>query len=104
MKYTYIPEGVCSRKIELEVEEGIIKKLNVIGGCDGNLKGITKLVEGMKVEEVIEKLKGVDCRRKRNVMPRSNSKGIRKHICKYIITLYLEYKVPKSDRYLKRIS
>lgn len=77
MKYTYIPEGVCSRKIELEVEEGIIKKLNVIGGCDGNLKGIAKLVEGMKVEEVIEKLKGVDCRRKRNIMPRPNSKSIR---------------------------
>ncbi len=78
MKYTYIPEGVCSRKIELEVEEGIIKKLNVIGGCDGNLKGITKLVEGMKVEEIIEKLKGVDCRRKRNIMPRPNSKSIRR--------------------------
>lgn len=77
MKYTYIPEGVCSRKIELEVEEGIIKKLNVIGGCDGNLKGIEKLVEGMKVEEIIEKLKGVDCRRKRNIMPRPNSKSIR---------------------------
>ena len=78
MKYTYIPEGVCSRKIELEVEEGIIKKLNVIGGCDGNLKGITKLVEGMKVEEIIEKLKGGDCRRKRNIMPRPNSKSIRR--------------------------
>lgn len=77
MKYTYIPEGVCSRKIELDVEEGIIKKLNVIGGCDGNLKGISKLVEGMKVEEVIEKLKGIDCRRKRNIMPRPNSESIR---------------------------
>ncbi len=98
MKYTYTPEGVCSRQIELEIEEGIVKELKVIGGCDGNLKGVAKLVQGMKVEEVIKRLKGIDCRRKRNLMPRSNSKGIRKYICEYIINLYLKYKVPKSDR------
>lgn len=85
MKYTYTPEGVCSRQIELEVEEGIVKSLKVIGGCDGNLQGISRLVRGMKVEDVIERLKGIDCRRKRNILSRSNSKSIRKHICKYII-------------------
>ena len=69
MIYTYTPEGVCSKQIELEIEEGIVKELKVIGGCDGNLKGIAKLVQGMKVEEVIKRLKGIDCRRKRNVMP-----------------------------------
>lgn len=61
MKYTYIPHGVCSRQIEIEVEEGIVKNLKVIGGCNGNLQGISKLIEGMKVEEVIERLKGIDC-------------------------------------------
>ena len=87
MKYTYKPEGVCSRQIELEIEEGIVKELKVIGGCDGNLKGVAKLVQGMKVEEVIKRLKGIDCKRKRNIMPRPNSKRIRKYICKYIIKL-----------------
>lgn len=61
MKYTYTPEGVCSRQIEFEVENGIVKNLKVIGGCNGNLQGIAKLVVGMKVEEVIKKLRGIDC-------------------------------------------
>ena len=61
MKYTYTPKGVCSRQIEIEVENGIVKSLKVIGGCNGNLQGISKLVEGMKVEEVIARLKGIDC-------------------------------------------
>ena len=61
MKYTYTPKGVCSRQIEIEVENGTVKSLKVIGGCNGNLQGISKLVEGMKVEEVIARLKGIDC-------------------------------------------
>lgn len=83
MKYTYIPQGVCSNQIELEIQNGIVKELKVIGGCNGNLQGIAKLVEGMKIEEIIKKLKGIDCKRKRNIMPRPNSKSIRKHICKH---------------------
>lgn len=63
MIYTYTPEGVCSRQIELEIEEGIVKQLKVIGGCDGNLQGVAKLVQGMKIEEVIKRLKGIDCKR-----------------------------------------
>lgn len=62
MKYTYEPEEVCSRQINFEVENGIVTKLEVIGGCSGNLQGISKLVEGMKVEDVIKKLKGIDCK------------------------------------------
>ena len=62
MKYSYVPNAVCSRQINLEVENGIVIKLEVIGGCRGNLQGISKLVEGMKVEEVIKKLKGIDCK------------------------------------------
>ena len=61
MKYIYTPKGVCSRQIEIEVENGIVKSLKVIGGCNGNLQGISRLVEGMKVEEVIARLKGIDC-------------------------------------------
>lgn len=69
MKYTYTPKGVCSRQINLEVENGIVTKLEVIGGCNGNLQGISKLVQGMKVEEVIKRLKGIDCNSKGTSCP-----------------------------------
>lgn len=62
MEYRFTPQGVCSTQIIVEVEEGIIKKLTVENGCHGNLQGISKLVEGMKVEEVIKRLEGIDCR------------------------------------------
>lgn len=80
MIYTYKPKGVCSREIQLEVEEEIVKKLIVVGGCNGNLQGISKLVEGMNIEEVINRLKGIDCNRERNILPRPNSKSIRRDI------------------------
>lgn len=69
MKYTYKPNGVCSSQIIFEVEDGIVKDLQVIGGCHGNLQGISKLVIGMKVEEVINRLKGIDCRGKGTSCP-----------------------------------
>ena len=58
MVIEYKPRGVCSRKMTIEVEDGIVKSLNVVGGCDGNLKGISQLVVGMKVEDVIQRLEG----------------------------------------------
>lgn len=61
MTYTYKTQGVCSSQIKFEVEDGIIKKLNFANGCSGNLQGIGKLVEGMRVDDVINKLKGVTC-------------------------------------------
>lgn len=62
MKYTYEPEGVCSMQMNIEVEDEIIKSVEIIGGCAGNTKGVSVLVEGMKVDEAIKKLKGIDCR------------------------------------------
>lgn len=61
MTYEYTPRGVCSRKMLIEVEDGIVKDLKVIGGCNGNLQGISALVKGMKIDDVIEKLSGLDC-------------------------------------------
>ncbi len=61
MKYQYIPHGVCSRLIELEVEDDVIKSCRFLGGCNGNLQGIGRLVEGMEVDDAIKKLKGIDC-------------------------------------------
>ena len=61
MRYRYETKGTCSRLIEFTVEDGIVKDVKYTGGCGGNLQGIAKLVDGMKVEEVIEKLKGIGC-------------------------------------------
>ena len=57
----YKTKGTCSTQIDLEVEEGIIKNVAFTGGCNGNLQGVSKLVEGMKAEDAIAKLKGIRC-------------------------------------------
>ncbi|MCR5186220.1 MAG: TIGR03905 family TSCPD domain-containing protein [Clostridia bacterium] len=61
MKYNYVPSGVCSRNIEIDVENGIIQNVKYTGGCNGNTQGIGALTKGMKVEEAIKRLKGIDC-------------------------------------------
>ena len=61
MTYTYKTHGTCSREIQFEVNDGIVSKVTFISGCNGNLQGIGQLVEGMKVEDVINRLKGIDC-------------------------------------------
>lgn len=61
MIYEYTPKGVCSRKMTIEIEGDVVKSLSVLGGCNGNLKGISSLVKGMKIDEVIERLDGIDC-------------------------------------------
>lgn len=61
MKYRYIPCSVCSRMIELELDNDIIKDCKFIGGCHGNTQGICRLVIGMDANEAIEKLSGIDC-------------------------------------------
>lgn len=61
MTYTYYPQGTCSKVMNLELEDGVIKNLEVIGGCNGNLQGIARLVQGMRAEEAIERLRGIRC-------------------------------------------
>ena len=61
MKYEYTPKGVCSKKMIFEIENGVVTDLTVEGGCNGNLKGISSLVKGLKVDDVIEKLSGIKC-------------------------------------------
>ena len=61
MEYTFKPQGVCSRQIDFELEDGKIKNLKFTGGCDGNLKAIGKLVEGEDADKVIRLLEGNTC-------------------------------------------
>lgn len=61
MKYTFTPKGVCSKRIDIEVNDGIVESVSYLGGCNGNLKGIGALVKGMKIDDVIEKLNGTKC-------------------------------------------
>ena len=57
----YKTKGTCSTQIDIEVEEGIIKSVQFTGGCNGNLQGVARLVEGMKAEDAIAKLRGIKC-------------------------------------------
>lgn len=61
MEYRYKPEGVCSREMIFDIEGDIVKSVKIVGGCAGNTVGISSLVKGMKIKEVIEKLKGIPC-------------------------------------------
>lgn len=69
MAYIYRTKGTCSSEIEIELDGNIIKKVKFYGGCNGNLQGISKLVEGMTVEEVSEKFTGIRCGFKRTSCP-----------------------------------
>lgn len=60
--YVYKTHNVCSRELKITYEDGTIKNLEVLGGCKGNLQGISALVKGMKLEEVVNRLDGIICR------------------------------------------
>ena len=61
MEYRYSPEGVCSREMIIEMDGDIIKSVKIVGGCPGNTVGVSTMVEGKNIDEVIKKLKGIPC-------------------------------------------
>ena len=61
MEFTYKTRGVCSQMIRFELEDGKVSNVQFFGGCNGNLKGIAALVEGMDIEEVIARVEGIKC-------------------------------------------
>ena len=67
--YTYNTIGVCSKQIQFVVEDNKLVNVNFIGGCPGNLIGISKLVEGMEITEAINRLKGISCGGKETSCP-----------------------------------
>lgn len=74
--YTYRPQGVCSREMKIYYENGIIQDFEVVGGCNGNLKGVGALVKGMKLEDVKNCLQGIKCGFRNTSCPDQLSKAI----------------------------
>ena len=83
MTYTFQPRGVCSRAMQVEVDDqGVIREMQVLGGCNGNLQGISRLVVGMKAEDAIARLKGIDCGGKGTSCPDQLARGLEKAMAK----------------------
>jgi uncharacterized protein (TIGR03905 family) len=83
MTYTYTPRGVCSRQINLEIDDnGVIRDCSFYGGCSGNTQGVSALVKGMTAEEAIAKLEGIKCGPRPTSCPDQLSKALREAIGK----------------------
>ncbi len=61
MQFEYKTKGTCSQRIFFEIEDGKVRNVEFFGGCNGNLQGIGKLVEGMEIDEVIHRIDGIRC-------------------------------------------
>lgn len=77
MTINYTTRGVCSRQINIEITNGIIDSVRFVGGCHGNTQGISALVRGMRVEEAIAKLEGIDCGGRGTSCPDQLAKALR---------------------------
>lgn len=80
MQFEYKTKGTCSQKIFFDVEDGKVHNVQFLGGCNGNLKGISQLVTGMKAEDVIERLEGTKCGFKNTSCPDQLSKALKEAI------------------------
>jgi len=78
MQFDYRTKGTCSQRILFEVEDGILRNVQFIGGCNGNLKGIGSLVEGMDIDQVIAKLEGTTCGMKSTSCPDQLAAALKK--------------------------
>ena len=77
---SYVPNGVCARRMEIEVnDDGIITKVRIMGGCAGNTQGVSRLLEGMTVEDAIARLDGIRCGFKPTSCPDQLAKALKKH-------------------------
>ena len=83
MEYIYNPEGVCSNKLVFEIENDIVKKLRIIGGCPGNTIGVARLVEGKTIDEIIEILKDIPCGMRGTSCPDQVAKALEEYKKEY---------------------
>lgn len=77
---SYTPRGVCSRHIDIDVENDVIRDVKITGGCAGNTQGVARLLIGMKVEEAIERLSGIRCGFKPTSCPDQLASALRKYL------------------------
>lgn len=75
---TYRPTGVCSVQYDIVLEDDVIADIKIYGGCDGNLKGISSLLKGMKAQDAIERMSGIRCRTKPTSCPDQIAKALQK--------------------------
>lgn len=78
MRYTFRNKGTCSVQVSFDIENGILKNVEFLGGCNGNLKGISKLCEGRSAREVADIIKGIRCGQKRTSCPDQLARAIEK--------------------------
>ena len=84
MIYIFRPRGVCSQEMQVEVDDqGIIRDMRVLGGCSGNLQGISALVKGMPAEEAIKRLKGIRCGFKDTSCPDQFARNLEQALAKH---------------------
>jgi uncharacterized protein (TIGR03905 family) len=79
-RISYTPRGVCSRHIDIDVEDGIIRAVAFSGGCSGNTQGVARLLVGMTVEEAISRLSGICCGMKPTSCPDQVAQALRKYL------------------------
>lgn len=77
MTINFTPRGVCSRQITIEINDGIIENVSFMGGCSGNTQGVSALVKGMKVEDVVSRLEGINCNGKGTSCPDQLAKALK---------------------------
>ena len=80
MEYTAKTKGTFSREIHFTIENGVLKNVSFLGGCNGNLQGVSHLVEGMKVDDVIKRLDGIDCNGRGTSCPDQLAKALKNAI------------------------
>lgn len=81
-RFTYMTRGVCSRAIDIEIENGVIESVRFIGGCAGNTQGVAALIKGMRAEEALERLSGIDCRGRGTSCPDQLARALREYLSK----------------------
>lgn len=78
MTINYTPRGICAQQITVSAEDGIITGAEIVGGCDGNHKGVISLITGMKLEDAISKMQGIRCGRKESSCPDQLAQALKK--------------------------
>ena len=77
---TYKPQGVCSRQVDIDVEDGVIVAVKYTGGCSGNTQGVGALLVGMNVEEAIKRLKGIHCGPRSTSCPDQTARALEQYL------------------------